>query len=763
MARQKNIFEETNNSETITENIFRNFYGTNTFIEKSAIPKSYGFTSKKGTDYNGYPDFFIDLKDVVIVVEAKALKHSKAEEEVKFYMQNNSITKGIVGIAISGQDISQIKISYFFLRNKEQIEMFQVRDKLLSLENIKSTYFKKINGESISDEELTRIIKNLNEKFHEDSKVRDTDRSLFFSGILIALRNDDFRATYKNVQPPSETEIATTKLTLLEAHNLNKKLLDAIDIELRGKVNNLSKEFSWKDRFSFILTIDFGLNHYKNIIQIIEKKIYTPFINDEKRDILGKAYRIFLSRTSNKSENKNIIITPDHIKSLMVKLARLDVNDVVLDTCMGTGGFLMEALEVLTNYAGDNLDQIEHICTQQLIGFEIDPVLFSLACSNMFLHGDGRSNLLYRSSLLNDKKQALASKDYSNKNDEILLNYIKEKRPTKCVINPPYEKDSSVKFVRQALEYLEPNGKLIIIMPSPTLTKHQEDEITEKVLSVARLDFVIKMPYNLFNEQGRAVNTSIFGFTKTPHHNDDQVLFYNLETDGFVSIQHKGRVDLHNMWNDQENYIIDVINNKKEVQGQSQLRKLYKDGKLNCAGWRNVRSSKHELVKFGKIFKTQKGTLQSSKNSENGDYDFITASSERKKHDEYTHDCEALVYAISAGGSLGKSQYVKGKFIASDLCLVLPPNEQFKNEYPISLEFYNWYLESIRKQLVADLADGTSKLTINNKDLCNYYIEYIPLNEQIEFVDKYVKPFNQLVLEVNNAEHNLKKQLQEIL
>lgn len=492
MARQKNIFEETNNSETITENIFRNFYGTNTFIEKSAIPKSYGFTSKKGTDYNGYPDFFIDLKDVVIVVEAKALKHSKAEEEVKFYMQNNSITKGIVGIAISGQDISQIKISYFFLRNKEQIEMFQVRDKLLSLENIKSTYFKKINGESISDEELTRIIKNLNEKFHEDSKVRDTDRSLFFSGILIALRNDDFRATYKNVQPPSETEIATTKLTLLEAHNLNKKLLDAIDIELRGKVNNLSKEFSWKDRFSFILTIDFGLNHYKNIIQIIEKKIYTPFINDEKRDILGKAYRIFLSRTSNKSENKNIIITPDHIKSLMVKLARLDVNDVVLDTCMGTGGFLMEALEVLTNYAGDNLDQIEHICTQQLIGFEIDPVLFSLACSNMFLHGDGRSNLLYRSSLLNDKKQALASKDYSNKNDEILLNYIKEKRPTKCVINPPYEKDSSVKFVRQALEYLEPNGKLIIIMPSPTLTKHQEDEITEKVLSVARLDFVIK-------------------------------------------------------------------------------------------------------------------------------------------------------------------------------------------------------------------------------------------------------------------------------
>ena len=30
-------------SETITENNFRNFYGSKTFIEKSAIPEKYGF------------------------------------------------------------------------------------------------------------------------------------------------------------------------------------------------------------------------------------------------------------------------------------------------------------------------------------------------------------------------------------------------------------------------------------------------------------------------------------------------------------------------------------------------------------------------------------------------------------------------------------------------------------------------------------------------------------------------------------------------
>lgn len=63
------------NSESITENIFRNFYGSKTFIEKSAIPKDYTFKTKKNIkningiefDNKGYPDFFKDLGDYQIL------------------------------------------------------------------------------------------------------------------------------------------------------------------------------------------------------------------------------------------------------------------------------------------------------------------------------------------------------------------------------------------------------------------------------------------------------------------------------------------------------------------------------------------------------------------------------------------------------------------------------------------------------------------------------------------------------------------------
>ena len=75
-----------NTSETKTENLFRDFYSVSAFIEKSAIPKEYGFKSKKGTSYKGYPDFFREEEDYIIIVGAKAINHKNASAEVQHYM-----------------------------------------------------------------------------------------------------------------------------------------------------------------------------------------------------------------------------------------------------------------------------------------------------------------------------------------------------------------------------------------------------------------------------------------------------------------------------------------------------------------------------------------------------------------------------------------------------------------------------------------------------------------------------------------------------
>lgn len=736
-------------SEANTEKIFREFYGAGTFIEKSAIPSEYGFKSKnEDSDKEGYPDFFYESDDCefVIVVEAKKNNHNLAEKEVQFYMKENELTQDVIGMAVSGQDSCLYKVTYYLKKfGEKSIKKLDV-DTLITIDNIKKVYKKSKGNELTTEENLVKTLNALNKQFHNEDIVRDTDRSLFFSGIMIALKDPTFRNTYKSIQKPTEAEAAQSKAKLYEAHNLSEAIVNAIDRQLSTKINNLSKEYNWRDRFTFIKSIDYSLVKFKNLIKTIENNIFIPFENEEKQDILGRAYKIFLSKAG-KVDNKNIILTPDHIKELMVKLARLNVDDVVLDTCTGSGGFLMEAMETMVRLAKNNDKKIREIHDEQLIGFEIDPVLFTLACSNMFLHGDGRSKLIFRSSLLSDEHENIV---YAS--DEELFSEIRKWKPTKVIINPPYENNKPILFTLQALKYLEPNGKLIIIMPTPTLTHNQKSGgLTEEVLKNGKLDFVIKMPERLFSEQKRTVNTSIFGFTKTPQQKNDKVLFYDLSDDGFVSKQHKGRIDKDGRWHERESKILDIIFNNIEISGVSEKRNIYSDGIMNCAGIRNKGISKYELVKIGDLFKYNKGTLASEDNDDSGEYDFITASSEWKKHNEFKYDEEALVYAVAASGSLGRCHYVNGKFIASNLCIVLFS----KNNYKIHMQFYQHYFDSKAKQIRNDLADGTSKLTINPDELMEYYIEYIPYEEQVKFYNENIKPVEDLEKKLKEAKEKL--------
>ena len=90
-----------------------------------------------------------------------------------------------------------------------------------------------------------------------------SERSLFFSGIMIALCDNNFRNTYKQSQKPMQG---------LEAENINIAILNAVDEQLSTKVNSLCKKINWRDRFSFIKTIDLPLDSYKEIISDIETK-----------------------------------------------------------------------------------------------------------------------------------------------------------------------------------------------------------------------------------------------------------------------------------------------------------------------------------------------------------------------------------------------------------------------------------------------------------------------------------------------------------
>lgn len=169
------------------------------------------------------------------------------------------------------------------------------------------------------------------------------------------------------------------------------------------------------------------------------------------------------------------------------------------------------------------------------------------------------------------------------------------------------------------------------------------------------------------------------------------------------------------------------------------------------------------LMKIGDLFNLEKGSLQSSKNIE-GEYDFITAAEEWKTNNEYSHECEALIFAAAASGSLGRTHYVNGKFITSDLCFIITPKDEVK--YPIDLKFYHFVFNSLKEEIVKNTKTGTSKESINQGNLKNYEIPYFGIEQQHLWINKLLNTKSikeTLENEISNQQNLLTKLKQSIL
>ncbi len=169
------------------------------------------------------------------------------------------------------------------------------------------------------------------------------------------------------------------------------------------------------------------------------------------------------------------------------------------------------------------------------------------------------------------------------------------------------------------------------------------------------------------------------------------------------------------------------------------------------------------LLRIDEIFNFEKGVLQSSK-CVPGEFDFITASSDWKTHNEYTHDCEALIFAAAASGSLGRTHYVNGKFISSDLCFIITPKDQQK--LPVDLKFYHILFNELKDEIVRNTKAGTSKEAIGLGSFGKYQLPYFDIDTQIEIKNRFVNSEeikSNLSNELNHQVDLVKKLRQQLL
>jgi len=154
----------------------------------------------------------------------------------------------------------------------------------------------------------------------------------------------------------------------------------------------------------------------------------------------------------------------------MVRLADLDQDDIILDPACGTARFLIYAMEEMRKkLTGRNLEEkFEAIKTKQLYGSDYDLNVAKLAKMNMYIHGDGKANIM-------DK-------------DGLLL-YELDERIDVILTNPPLGPQS---YTRTSYDD-DFRLKRMEVIPKTNLTEQKLEEFRnklkerEKLLGIARL------------------------------------------------------------------------------------------------------------------------------------------------------------------------------------------------------------------------------------------------------------------------------------
>lgn len=303
----------------------------------------------------------------------------------------------------------------------------------------------------------------------------------------------------------------------------NMKLQTLLDVFSEIQLNTQCKQES--------------INKFINDITKISDNINSDFWNGE--DVMAIFFNEF-NRYKAKSESGQVF-TPDHITSLMYKITGTTQDDVILDAACGSGAFLVKAMcNMIKEAGGVRTIKANVIATTQLYGIEYDREIYALACANMLIHKDGKTNL----ELLDSRTSEAGA-------------WIKSKPITKVLMNPPFEnKYGCLDIVCNVLENVAKGTVCAFILPDNKLEKAKGK--VRRWLLKHSLDKIIKLPNELFS----GVTTSIFIFIAGIPQGEKEIFACYLADDGLETIKNQGRLDIRNRWDAIEKEWVQIINRK---------------------------------------------------------------------------------------------------------------------------------------------------------------------------------------------------------
>lgn len=456
----------------------------------------------------------INKNDVAIILEAKSSSIELKDKQIDELIKNCNIVlqrySKVVGILYNGYDIKVFK------NNKEinTVDMLQNKEYYLSL-------FKE---NKIDKELIYSLTKKINDCLHFSFGIKNLyHRMIFTACALVAKRFDAPLFEGMNYDTFHASIKSTLEKSLEDSISKNQKLKLLLDVFSEIKMNTTNNQAA--------------INNFIKWVSEISDCLNSDFWNSE--DVMGIFFNEF-NRYKSKSESGQVF-TPDHITSLMYRLIEVNKDDYVLDAACGSGAFLVKSMcNMIKEAGGINTEKSKNIKSEQLFGIEFDREIYALACANMLIHKDGKTNLV----------------QYDTRSEEA-CKWIESKPITKVLMNPPFEtKYGCLDIVKNVLKSVGQGTKCAFILPDKKLETGTKSLI-KKILKNNSLIKIIKLPEKLFRE---GITTSIFIFDAgIPQDFDKDIFACYIEDDGLINVKNQGRHDIKDKWQAKEDYWVSTI------------------------------------------------------------------------------------------------------------------------------------------------------------------------------------------------------------
>lgn len=259
----------------------------------------------------------------------------------------------------------------------------------------------------------------------------------------------------------------------------------------------------------------------RQVVNIIDEIDFTEY---EERHAFGDVYESILKDLQS-AGNSGEYYSPRTTTNFIAEMLDLKIGDRIADFSVGTGGFLVSALNILEKQIKTPEDK--EILNKSLFGIEKKSLPHLLCMTNLLLHDIDEPNIVHGNSLSKNVREFKEN----DKFDKVLMNPPYGGTEEKAIqANFPSELQTSETadlFVALILYRLKKNGKVGIILPDNFLfgTENSQKALKEKLLDECNLHTIVKLPAGVFAPY-TSITTNILFFDKTEPTNE--IWYYDI-------------------------------------------------------------------------------------------------------------------------------------------------------------------------------------------------------------------------------------------